>query len=186
MKVKMTPVDDIRQYENNPRINEASVDLVAASIHEFGFQQPIVVDKNMVIIVGHTRYLAAKSIGMTEVPVVVASHLTDEQVKAYRLADNKTAERSVWDMELLNIELGVLDLSDWDMEKFGFDNIQDAMLMQNIDSEEEPKSENLVPYNKSHFLVSVDITNIESVKSVLSLISSIEKISDVEVRKSAN
>ena len=115
----MMSVDDIIPYANNPRNNKDAVDKVAASIREFGFKQAIIVDKDMVIIAGHTRLKAAKKLKMKEVPVLVADDLSEEQVKAYRLADNKTAEFAEWDEDLLNIELdGILDL---DMEQFGFE-----------------------------------------------------------------
>lgn len=96
MQVESMSIDDIKPYENNPRDNDDAVDSVANSIKEFGWQQPIVVDKDNVIIVGHTRYKAAKKLGMDKVPVVVASKLTPEQVKAYRLADNKVGELADW------------------------------------------------------------------------------------------
>lgn len=115
----MIPIGDVIPYEHNPRKNKDAVDKVAASLREFGFRQPIVVDKDNVIIAGHTRLLAAKKLKMKEVPVLVADDLTEEQVKAYRLADNKTAEFAEWDTDLLNLELdGILDI---DMEQFGFD-----------------------------------------------------------------
>src|SRR5579871_7032530 len=101
MEVKMRPITSIRPYENNPRINEAAVDAVAASIREYGFRQPIVVDEEGVIIVGHTRYKAALKLGLTEVPVHVAVGLTPAQARAYRLADNQTATMSSWDDERL-------------------------------------------------------------------------------------
>lgn len=94
MDVKMVNITTITPYDKNPRKNSAAVDKVAASINEFGFQQPIVVDAEGVIIVGHTRHKAALKLGLTEVPVVYAVNLTDEQVKAYRLADNKTLPKS--------------------------------------------------------------------------------------------
>lgn len=119
MKVQNVSIDKIKPYENNPRDNEAGVDAVANSIDEFGWQQPIVVDKDNVIIVGHTRYKAAKKLGMKEVPVVVADKLSEEQVKAYRLADNKTGELTDWDDGLLDSELD--DILNIDMSDFGFD-----------------------------------------------------------------
>lgn len=109
MQVKDTPISDIKPYENNPRDNENAVAEVAESIKQYGFQQPIVVDKNGVIIVGHTRFLAAKSLGLTTVPVIWASNLTDQQVKGYRLADNKTSDYSVWDNKKLLKELQEID-----------------------------------------------------------------------------
>ena len=117
--VQYVPIDDVIPYENNPRNNDAAVDAVAASIDEFGFQQPLVCDKDMVLVVGHTRLKAAKRLGYTQVPVVVASELTDEQIRAYRLADNKTAERATWDFELLSDELDAITTID--MSQFDFD-----------------------------------------------------------------
>ena len=105
MQIVDTPIDAIRPYPNNPRINEGGVDAVAKSIQEFGWQQPIVVDKNGVIIVGHTRYKAAQKLGLDKVPVVTADKLSDKQVKAYRLADNKVADKTIWDNKKLLDEL---------------------------------------------------------------------------------
>lgn len=119
MKVENKPIDSIKPYENNPRDNDDAINAVANSIHEFGWQQPLVVDKDNVIIAGHTRYKAAQSLGLKEVPVVVASNLSDQQVKAYRLADNKTAELADWDTKKLDEELQ--DILDIDMTDFGFD-----------------------------------------------------------------
>ncbi len=116
-------IDAITPYENNPRkIPKEAIEKVAASIREFGFRQPIVVDKDMVVIVGHTRLLAARSLGYDEVPVLVASDLPPEKVKAYRLADNKTNEFTSWDDDRLMEELtAFLSVDGFDMEDFGFD-----------------------------------------------------------------
>lgn len=111
-------IDDITPYENNPRKNDAAVQYVANSIREFGFKQPIVIDRNGVIVAGHTRYKAAIELGLEEVPCIMADDLTDEQVKAYRLADNKVAEASEWDFDLLEKEMN--DIYDIDLEQFGF------------------------------------------------------------------
>lgn len=119
----MLPVPEVRPYEKNPRRNAEAVKYVKASIEKFGFKQPIIVDSNRVIIAGHTRLEAAKSLGMAEVPCIVADDLTDAQVKALRLADNKVAEFSEWEMNLLGEELGELaEISDIDMGDFGFDD----------------------------------------------------------------
>lgn len=118
MKVVTYQIADVKPYENNPRNNDSAVDAVAASIREFGWQQPIVVDKDGVIIAGHTRYKAARKLGLAEVPVVVADKLTEEQIKAYRLADNKSGELADWDMEMLENELA--GIADIDMSLFGF------------------------------------------------------------------
>lgn len=122
MNIQDMNIDSIKPYERNPRHNDSAVDSVVASIKSFGWQQPIVVDKNNVIIVGHTRYKAAKKLKLSTVPVLVADNLTDAQVKAYRLADNKVGELAEWDDVLLNLELD--DLSSLDsslnMSDFGF------------------------------------------------------------------
>lgn len=121
MNVQQVKIEKVKPYDKNPRKNKAAVDYVANSIKEFGFQQPIVVDKDMVVIEGHTRLKAAKKLKLKEVPVVIADNLTEEQVKAYRLADNKTAEKAEWDFDLLTDELLSLQELDFDMEQFGFD-----------------------------------------------------------------
>jgi DNA modification methylase len=120
MHIEMRPITSIRPYENNPRLNDAAVDAVAASIREFGFRQPIVVDEASVIIVGHTRYKAAIKLSMTEVPVHVAVGLTPAQAKAYRIADNQTAQLSGWDDDKLVQELAQLQELDFDVALTGF------------------------------------------------------------------
>ena len=120
MEVKLVNIDEIKPYENNPRINDDAVDTVAASLREFGFRQPIVVDEANVIIVGHTRWKAAKKLGLAKVPIHVARDLTAEQVKAYRIADNQTATLAEWDYKLLPIELKDLQAADYNMALLGF------------------------------------------------------------------
>lgn len=120
MKIELRAIDAIRPYENNPRQNDGAVDSVAASIREFGFRQPVVTDKDNTIIVGHTRWLAAKRLGLAEVPVHIAEGLTKEQIKAYRLADNKTGELAEWDFDLLAVELSELKGCDYDLGLLGF------------------------------------------------------------------
>jgi DNA modification methylase len=121
MKVEMRPIGSIRPYENNPRHNDAAVDAVAESIRAFGFRQPIVVDEQGVIVVGHTRYKAALKLGMTEVPVHVATGLTPAQLRAYRIADNQTATIATWDDDKLPIELAALQGEGFDLALTGFD-----------------------------------------------------------------
>ena len=118
MTIKQVLITDIKPYENNPRNNESAVDKVAESIKEFGFQNPIIVDNENVIICGHTRYKAGLKLGLKEVPVIVAN-LTEEQAKAYRLADNKTSEFAEWDFNALEKEL--FDIEGIDMSLFGFE-----------------------------------------------------------------
>ena len=129
MKVEMRPISTIRPYENNPRLNAAAVEAVAASLREYGFRQPIVVDEDGVIIVGHVRYLAALKLGLETVPVHVAKDLTPAQIKAYRIADNKTAELSDWNYDLLPIELAQLQEMNYDLGLLGFDQDELARLL---------------------------------------------------------
>ena len=121
MQIEMWPIGRVQPYERNPRINDDAVDSVAASLKAFGWRQPIVVDSEGVIIVGHTRLKAAQKLGLTEVPVHIATDLTPEQIKAYRIADNKLVEPAKSNMELLPIELGELKAADYDLELLGFD-----------------------------------------------------------------
>ena len=171
MEVRNLKIDEIKPYENNPRNNLDAVDATANSIKEFGWQQPIVVDKDMVIIVGHTRYRAAKKLGYDTVPVVVASNLSDEQVRAYRLADNKTGELAEWDFKLLDTELQ--DILDIDMSDFGFEldiSEDEEVKEDDFDEEvpEEPKSKLGQIYQLGrHRLMCGDSTNSESVKKLL-------------------
>lgn len=108
---------DLIPYENNPRNNDDAVQYVAASIKEFGFKDPIIVDKDDVIVAGHTRLKAAKQLGIEEVPTIKADDLNEDQIRAFRLADNKTAEKAGWNYGLLELELGEITM---EMEPFGF------------------------------------------------------------------
>lgn len=137
MKIQKVAIDKVIPYARNPRKNEAAVAKVAASLHEFGWKQPIVVDSEMVIIAGHTRWVAAKQLEMTHVPVLVAEDLTPAQVKAYRLADNRTHEEAEWDKDLLAIELGELGALDFDLSITGFDPEEIQGLMALADAVEE-------------------------------------------------
>lgn len=139
MEIKMIKVDDLKPYENNPRFNDEAVEYVAKSIKEFGFKVPIVIDKNGVIVAGHTRYKASMELGLKEVPCIVADDLTDEQVKAFRLADNKVSEQASWNYDLLNIELD--DILDLDMEEFGFLKQEDVNLDDFFEEKEQTGEE---------------------------------------------
>lgn len=144
-KVTMRKITELHPYENNPRRNDRAVEPVKNSIAQFGFDQPIVVDKDDVIIVGHTRYLAALELGMDEVPVLEAKHLSEEQARAYRLADNKTNEFSEWDTGLLEMELD--SIMELDMSDFGFDD-GDVELDIPKDSKEDGESLETQEYMK--------------------------------------
>jgi ParB-like chromosome segregation protein Spo0J len=132
MLVEIRAITSIRPYENNPRVNDAGVDAVAASIKAFGFRQPIVVDEQGVIIVGHTRYKAALKLGLKIVPVHVAVGLSPAQAKAYRIADNQTATLSQWDDDRLPLELAELQSMGFDLELTGFSGDD---LLRLLDSE---------------------------------------------------
>ncbi|EEU85720.1 DNA modification methylase [Enterococcus faecalis] len=121
MDIKVQKTEDLIPYEKNPRHNEDAITAVAKSIEKFGFKVPIVVDASNVIVNGHTRVKAAKYLGLKEVPTIIADDLTPEQIKAFRLADNKVGEIATWDEELLNAELDELADLDFDMTEFGFD-----------------------------------------------------------------
>ena len=118
MNIIYKNTDEIKPYEKNPRRNEVAVKYVANSIKEFGFKNPIIIDKNNVIVAGHTRYKASKKLKLKEVPCVIADDLTEEQIKAYRLVDNKAGEQAEWDFDLLGDELN--NILNIDMSEFGF------------------------------------------------------------------
>jgi len=142
MKIEMKALSAITPYEKNPRSNDAAVDAVAKSISDFGFRQPIVVDRDTVIVCGHTRWKAATQLGLESVPVHVASDLTPEQARAYRLADNRSAELAEWDKGLLEVELEALHELGYavsDLAAFGFDDAQLAELSSmGLGSEPDP------------------------------------------------
>ncbi|MCG3122054.1 MAG: hypothetical protein GIKADHBN_00430 [Phycisphaerales bacterium] len=124
MHVELRTIADIKPYDHNPRRNDGAVEAVANSIREYGFRQPIVVDADGVIVVGHTRWKAAQKLGMSEVPVHVARELTPEQARAYRIADNRTALIAEWDEDLLSSELAALKALDVDLSMLGFDDAE--------------------------------------------------------------
>ena len=126
-------ISDLKKYKNNPRNNDNAVEAVAESIKEFGFKVPIIVDKNNVIVAGHTRVLAAEELGLDKVPCIIADDLTEEQINAFRLADNRVSELASWDFELLSEEL--LQIENIDMELFGFENPQEDEF-EDIDDED--------------------------------------------------
>lgn len=121
MKLKDLSIDMIKEYDNNPRFNDEAVDVVIESIKEFGFKVPIVIDKNNIVVTGHTRLKAARQIGLKKVPCIIADDLTPEQIKAFRLADNKAGEIATWNETKLYNELLDLKVMDFSIESFGFD-----------------------------------------------------------------
>ena len=136
MNVKTIPLAEIHPYANNPRKNDEAVAGVAASIKRFGFLIPMVIDRNGEIICGHTRYKAARQLGLTEVPCVIADELTEDEIRAFRLADNKVSEKAQWDMDLLPVELAGIMLP---MEDFGFESISPDEFEENFVLDEGEK-----------------------------------------------
>lgn len=155
-------VDELIPYEKNPRnISEEAINAVAESIQEFGFKNPILIDKDNVIVAGHTRRLASLKLGLERVPCVVVDDLTPQQIKALRLADNKTNELAGWDFGELDLELEGLE--DMDMERFGFDPASDINWneVSDLDKYEEPKKQNLRCPNCGHVDSSTHFIKVE-------------------------
>lgn len=171
MNIKEYPIKELIPYENNPRNNKEAVEYVANSIREFGFKVPIVIDKDMVIVAGHTRLLAAEKLGLESVPCIVADDLTPDQIKAFRLADNKTGEFASWDFEKLEFELD--ELSDFDMEQFGFtfeDEDEDIQIIE----DEVPEVQEKTTIQRgdvfelgNHRLMCGDATNKEEIETLI-------------------
>ena len=146
MQIKLAEISNIKPYENNPRkLSEQAIQKVAMSLKEYGFRQPIVVDKNMVIVAGHTRYRASKKLGLKQVPISVIDNLSEEQINAYRIADNRTAEESEWDNELLKMEIKDLEAKDFKLDLLGFneDQLNDILFEEKqglTDEDEVPET----------------------------------------------
>lgn len=180
METKNIEIDKIIPYTNNPRNNKKAIDKVASSIKEFGFKQPLVLDEENVVIVGHTRLEAAKKLGIKEVPCIIASDLTQAQIKAYRIADNKVGEMAEWDLEKLEIEFEALKEMDFDLELTGFDledieiGEEKEVIEDDFDSEKELESIE-EPISKrgdiwllgKHRLMCGDSTSIEDVEKLM-------------------
>ena len=144
MEIIYKNIDELIPYENNPRLNDEAVEYVKNSIKEFGFKVPIVIDKDNVIIAGHTRIKASKELGIKDIPCIIADDLTEEQVKAFRLADNKVSEKSMWDYTKLDEELN--NILDIDMSLFDFDinNNDDEIERIDLSSKEFEKYEIII------------------------------------------
>jgi ParB-like chromosome segregation protein Spo0J len=135
MKVEQWDIERVKPYDKNPRRNDKAVAAVAESIRQFGFRQPIVVDKDGVIVVGHTRFKAALKLGLKTVPIHVAADLTPQQARAYRIADNRTNEAAEWDIDLLPIELGELRDGGADLKLLGFTDKELAEYLKEFDTD---------------------------------------------------
>lgn len=136
LQIVYKDINDLQMYENNPRKNSDAVQYVANSIQNFGFKVPIIIDKNNMIICGHTRYKAARRLKMAKVPCIMADDLSEDQIRAFRLADNKVAEMSTWDYDRLEQEFMLLDPLEFDIADFGFFPNYDT------DDDEEDDDEN--------------------------------------------
>lgn len=167
-------IDEVIPYVNNPRNNQAAVDAVASSIAEFGFNVPIVIDRNNVLVTGHTRLLAAKKLGLTKVPCILAEHLTESMAKAYRIADNKVGELATWNTDLLQTELDELKELNFDMTEFGFDE-DELNALDDVEEDEVPEvDEESEPITRpgdlyqlgEHRLLCGDSTSIEDVATL--------------------
>lgn len=145
MEIIYKDINDLIPYEKNPRKNSKAVKYVANSIREFGFKIPIVIDSNNVVVCGHTRLLACKKLNICSIPCIVANDLTDEQIKAFRLADNKVSEKAEWDFDLLNEEID--DILSFDMEDFGFEFID----TEKNKKDTQNKVEGILNLNKATF-----------------------------------
>lgn len=175
MKITEVSVKELKPYaKNTKKHDKAQIANVAESIKQYGFVQPIVVDKDNNIVIGHCRYEAAKKLKLETVPCVCVDELTDEQVKALRIVDNKSNE-SPWDMEFLADELAEIDLSDFDLD-FGI-NAVDENDIPNVEEKE------LKPYKKVHYLITLDINENDK---VIDLIKQIESVGGVEVDSTLN
>ena len=150
MQIEYKSITELVPYVNNPRINDEAVEYVANSIKDFGFKVPIIIDKNNIIVAGHTRYKAAQQLGMNEVPIIRADDLTDEQIKAFRLADNKAAEMSEWDYDRLKMELKGFDLG---LTDFGFGEFELSLLLDTVNSDDD--EEESIDVNKDKRLLIV-------------------------------
>lgn len=172
MKIFDKKVKDLKEYEKNPRKNDQAVDAVAASIREFGFKVPIIIDQNGVIVAGHTRLKAAKKLGLETVPCIIADDLSPEQIRAFRLADNKTAELAEWDPDLLLQELGSMTI---DMTQFGFDDTAIRTDSDEVCEDDYMEPEKMEPRTKmgdrirlgQHVLMCGDSTDHEQVSKLV-------------------
>ena len=147
MKIENIPISEIIPFKNNPRKNDQAVEIVMKSIKEFGFRNPIILDKDNIIIAGHTRLKAAQKLELKEVPVLWANDLTPAQVKAFRIMDNKSNEFSNWDMDLLKLEMQDLDKLEFNTELTGFSHPEIGNILdekEHIDTEKVDKLGSLI------------------------------------------
>lgn len=172
MQIVEKKIIELKAYEKNPRKNDNAVGPVAESIKEFGFKVPIIVDKDNVIVAGHTRLRAAKKLGMKTVPCIVADDLTPAQIKAFRLADNKVSEFAEWDIDLLTSELKEID---FDMDLFGFD--------EDFATKPELETKELKPFQKVHYLITADVNDNDK---IIKILAELKKVEGIEIDSTLN
>lgn len=148
LKIEYIPIAEIIPYENNPRKNDNAVEIVKKSIQEFGFNVPIILDQHNMIIAGHTRLKAAKSLGLTEVPIIWVEHLTEEQIKAFRIMDNKSSEYADWDLDLLRKEIEDLKSVNYDVDLTGFNKQELENINKYLDGQIKEVDENIKTDNE--------------------------------------
>ena len=167
MEIVTKSLHELTPYDKNARKNDKAVPLVAKSIEQFGFKVPIVIDRNNVIVCGHTRYKAAHALGIEEVPCIIADDLTDQQIKAYRLADNKVAEASKWDKGILSLEMN--EIFDFDMSDFGFeiadpvDTVEIELPQKENERERTANAYNLYDFDENRCTGIYDIPTLDKV-----------------------
>jgi site-specific DNA-methyltransferase (adenine-specific) len=172
MQIVEKKITELKAYEKNPRKNEKAVAPVAESIKEFGFKVPVIIDSVGVIVAGHTRLRAAKKLGMKTVPCIVADDLTPQQIKAFRLADNKVSEFAEWDIDLLTSELKEIDL---DMDVFGFD--------EDFATKPELETKELKPFQKVHYLITADVNDNDK---IIKILAELKKVEGIEIDSTLN
>lgn len=185
LSVEDVAIDSIKPYENNPRTNDDAVDAVAASIREFGFRSPIVVDADGVIICGHTRLKAATKLGLAKVPVHVARDLPPEKVRALRIADNKTGSLAEWDVDRLDAEIADVVASGEDPTLTGFDAEDIAAMLAGADASSagEPEEKNIRAYKRAWFLIE---STPDAAMDVERVLAGLEGVQDVTIHRSQN
>ena len=164
--IKRVAMEDVFPFENNPRTNDSAIEIIANSIREFGFNVPILLDRYGVIIAGHTRYAAAKQLGMTHVPAIYSESLTEEQANAFRIVDNKTAEKSSWDDDLLSVQIDelkdVLDFTDYGFDQeeldslLGIEEEPDTPTDNSTESEARTRAQSRVKISVGEFIFHID------------------------------
>lgn len=187
-QVELLNVQDLKEYDNNPRINKKSIEKVADSIRSYGWKVPIVVDEDMVILAGHTRLSAAKLLNIDEVPVHVAKDLSEQQKTAYRIMDNKSQDYSEWDNKLLGLEFEKLSTNNFELDMTGFDleeinKITDGVFLE-FDSPDLEMSENewqvddvhIPETNVKQFMLLFNIHDIEEIKKMVEVLRDIYNI----------